>query len=103
MNIEHSVADPRRSSKTSQNDRMADARALHFATTMLLGEGLDKGFHFFALHLRVAILELEEHMGPSETLTPATKLAPLSDLPKSARRKPRISASLSQLIRRSES
>jgi hypothetical protein len=77
-------------------DRMADAQALHAATLLLLAEGLEKGFHYFSLNLRVAIVELEDQM---QSLAGPAKLAPLSDLPKSSRRTPRVSVGLRDLIR----
>jgi hypothetical protein len=74
--------------------RRADATAMHAAITMIMVEGMEKGFHYVALHLRVALLELEAHMVDQPKAVPA----PLSDLPKAARRKPRISKQMRALI-----
>jgi hypothetical protein len=70
-------------------ERLNDARALHAAATMLMTEGLERDFHFFALHLRVAIVELEDQMGA--LAPPSPRLTPLSGYPKAQRRKPEIS------------
>jgi hypothetical protein len=79
-------------------ERLKDARALHGAAVMLMTEGLERDFHFFALHLRVAIVELEEQMGA--LAPPSERLTPLSDFPKALRRKPEISTQLANIIRR---
>jgi hypothetical protein len=79
-------------------ERLKDARALHGAAVMLMTEGLERDFHFFALHMRVAIVELEEQMGA--LAPPSQRVSPLSNLPKALRRKPEISAQLASLIRR---
>ncbi len=88
--------EPSPGSTSLEHQRQADANALRIAALMLMEEGLEKGFHYFALHLRVAILELESQMG---TALPSPPLTPLSDLPKPARRKPEISSRLRTLIR----
>jgi hypothetical protein len=79
-------------------ERLREARALHGAAVMLMTEGLDRDFHFFALHLRVAIVELEEQMGA--LAPPSERLTPLSDLPRALRRKPEVSTQLADIIRR---
>jgi hypothetical protein len=79
-------------------ERLKDARALHGAAVMLMTEGLERDFHFFALHMRVAIVELEEQMGA--LAPPSQRITPLSDLPKALRRKPEVSPQLASLIRR---
>jgi hypothetical protein len=63
-------------------DSEADALALYAATAGLLEEGREKGFHHYALHLRVAMLELEAILGKTERA-----------------RRPRTSAAMRQLIR----
>jgi hypothetical protein len=54
-----------------------DARALFAATAMLMAEGREKGLHYFALHLRVAMMELEPFLGDEMPL-----LAPALSRPK---------------------
>ncbi len=78
--------------------RLNDARALHAAAVMLMTEGLEHDFHFFALHLRVAIVELEDQM--RALAPPSPRLTPLSDLPKALRCKPEVSDAMAQIIRK---
>jgi hypothetical protein len=100
MSIEHSsVADLAAAAlqpcETSR--RLQDARALHAAAVMLMTEGLERDFHYFALNLRVAIVELEDQMGA--LAPPSQRLTPLSDLPKNLRCKPEVSDAMAQIIR----
>lgn len=69
-----------------------DARALYAATALLMDEGRLKGFHYYALHLRVALMELE----PLLAATPMAELP--SSLPAAQRRKPNISDVMKKLI-----
>jgi hypothetical protein len=77
--------------------RLNDARALHAAAVMLMTEGLERDFHFFALNLRVAIVELEDQMGA--LAPPSQRLTPMSDLPKALRCKPDVSDAMAEIIR----
>jgi hypothetical protein len=77
--------------------RLANARALHAAAVMLMSEGLEKEFHFFALNMRVAIVELEDQMG---AFAPSSqRVAPLSSRPRLARSKPKMSENIAHLLR----
>ncbi len=72
--------------------RLADAEGLYAATAMLMAEGRDKGFHFFALHLAVALRELEDQVG-----RPMPAAAE-----RQTRLKPKASAAMRRLIRGEE-
>ncbi len=85
------------SSPSDTSGRLNDARALHAAAVMLMTEGLERDFHFFALNLRVAIVELEDQMG--SLAPPSQRLTPLSDLPKALRCKPDVSDAMAEIIR----
>ena len=68
-----------------------EARALYAATAMLMAEGREKGLHYFALHLRVAMLELEPLIGDVEPMPPA-------HMPKARRQKIRLSDEMKRFI-----
>jgi hypothetical protein len=71
--------------------RRDEAKGLYAATAMLMAEGRDKGFHFFALHLCVALRELEDQLGQPLDMD----LPPFQPLP----RRQRASAAMRRLIR----
>jgi hypothetical protein len=73
-------------------DRLDIARALYGATAALLEQGQAEGFRFYALHLRVALQELETHIAEMGSAIPAPSRLP---------RKP-ASAAMRQLIRQEQ-
>jgi hypothetical protein len=94
MNSESTEPNSRARRFDADAPRQADAEGLYAATTMLLAEGRAKGFHFYALHLAVALRELEDQAGlPLRTAPPPTSLA---------RQRPKISAAMRRLIRGGE-
>lgn len=58
-------------SRVPSRRRLASARGLRACLAQLMDEALGHGFHLTALHIRVAMLELEEvldagHGGPAD-------------------------------------
>jgi hypothetical protein len=90
MNGESTGFEARRRRREPEATRHEEAQGLYAAAAMLMAEGREKGFHFFALHLCVALRELEDQVGrPMDAATSSGALVP---------RKP-ASAAMRRLIR----